>query len=505
MKESKIKLLDEVNAVVMGLSPGEYKVLMDLFKHKHPNHFFNPKFKAKIWDGYIRFFTKTGKTFVKLLPEIIPVLKELGYTITIIDRRDQLQIKVPQIDNTYLADFGWVLGEHQVEAINRLTIQNGGMLKGGTGAGKTVCCYVLHDLYYTHCGYETLIIVPTKDLIYQTINEFREFSSDVGLWGDAKKDIDHPVVISTWQTLMDQPGFVARYKHIIMDECHGGKDFNSQVNTILNDFGKNCYVKMGMTGTFPPDACSMRTLQCAMGQIVYEIPAKALIDSGWLASMNLTLMCMDEDLRPDYDEYLTGAKNNPNNSKPLTFTEYKKALFPEFSAERAYLSKNFERNNVICQFIAAKTENSGNSVVLVNTVKHGKALEELIPNAKFIHGKNPTEVRREMFKVFSDTDNVIMITTYGLAAIGLNIKRIFNVFTIDAGKSFIRVIQTIGRGLRKAHDKDEVNVYDIYSNLYFSEKHMRERLGFYKEENHTVDNRLSIKYKNKEKQTNDNT
>ena len=66
---------------------------------------------------------------------------------------------------------------------------------------------------------------------------------------------------------------------------------------------------------------------------------------------------------------------------------------------------------------------------------------------------------------------------------------------IDSGKSFIRVIQTIGRGLRKAEDKDEVNVYDVYSNLYFAERHMRERLGFYKDENHAIDNKLSIKYK----------
>jgi superfamily II DNA or RNA helicase len=498
-KEAKIKLLNEVNAVVIGLSPREYKVISEMFKLKAADYIFNPKYKAMKWDGYIYFFNKRGKTYINFLYQVIPVIKDLGYSISIIDNRDQVKINVPTIDAMYLSEFGWELGEHQVNAINALIKNNGGIIKGGTGAGKTVCCWVLHDLYYTHCGFETLIIVPTKDLIFQTVEEFREFSSDVGYWGDSKKKINHPVVVSTWQTLMKQPDFVGKYKHIIMDECHSSRDFSKKVSKILNEYGANCYVRMGMTGTLPPHPCDYRTLECGLGKLVYEIPAKELIDQGWLSTMSLNLVCMDEDLRPEYKKFLETEECKrflkENKLKSLSFTDYLKMLYPEFGIERNYLAKNEKRNKFIAEFVTAKTKQSSNSVVLVNTKSQGRALEELIPNSKFIHGDDNTKIRKKMFTLFSERDDVIMITTYGLAAVGLNIKRIFNIFMVDAGTSFVRVIQTLGRGLRKDTDKDHVNVYDIYSNLYFSKRHAMNRVTFYSDEGHDVDNKFNVKYK----------
>lgn len=489
-KEVKIKLMDEVNAVIIGLRPSENSAFHDVFKLQAPGYFFNPKYKAGIWDGFISFFSPAGKTYVNLLPEIIPLIKQLGYSIKIIDNRDQVSIKVPLIDKDYLADFGWELGTHQVNAINSIVKNNGGIIKGGTGAGKTVCCWVLHDLYYTHCGYETLIIVPTTDLMKQTVLEFNTFSLDVGYWGDSKKKTDHPVVVSTWQTLINSPDYISRFKHIIMDECHSGKNFASQVNKLLNEYGQNCYVKTGMTGTLPPDPCNMRTLKVAFGEVLYEIPAKDLIDSGWLSTMYLTLVCMDEELRPVFNKF---KKENP--TQKITYNQYLKALYPEFPQERSYLSKNYKRNLFIAKFVQAKTKTNGNSVILVNTQDQGFALEEMIPGSKFIYGKNTTKVRKSMFDLFGERDDVIMITTFGLAAVGLNIRRIFNIFAVDAGKSFIRVIQTVGRGLRKAKDKDQVNYYDIYSNLYYSSAHVRERIKFYQDEGHSIDNRLNVEYK----------
>ena len=101
--------------------------------------------------------------------------------------------------------------------------------------------------------------------------------------------------------------------------------------------------------------------------------------------------------------------------------------------------------------------------------------------------KTETRTRKSVF--------LTMITTYGLAAIGLNIKRIFNIYMIDPGKSFIRVIQTIGRGLRKAFDKNIVNVYDIHSNLHYNASHKRKRVKFYKTEEHPITDTHKINYR----------
>lgn len=489
----RILLQNEVHANVSGLHPAETAVLSDTFALLANNYFFHPKFKAKIWDGKIRYFSRGGATYVNLLPEIIPLIKSLGYSIHIKDKRDNLQIKVPPIDKNYLIDFGIELAPHQLNIINAVTSNGGGMIKGGTGAGKTICCWVLHDLYYTHCGFETLVIVPTADLITQTVDEFSKFSSDVGYWGDGKKNIDHPVVVSTWQTLKNNPSFVGKFKHIILDECHGGKNLSAQINTILNDFGKNCYIKTGMTGTFPESASEMRTLECALGPILYEVTAKELIDSGWLAKLNLTMIRLNENFKEEYNQFLL---DNPEQKGKLTYAKYKKALFPEYPNETGYYIKNEPRNTFIANFVTVKSESTklNNCVVLVNTVKHGKELERLIPNSKFIYGKDRTKVRKEMFDLFSAENDVIMITTFGLASIGLNIKRIFVVFMIDSGKSFIRIIQTLGRGLRRADDKSEVTIYDIYGALHYGKDHAIKRVKHYTTEEHEV-KKLTVNYR----------
>lgn len=506
---AKLKILDETSVIIIGLKPNEYTALSDAFALKAPNFQFHPKYKAKQWDGKIRYFTKNGKTYINLLPEIIPLIKGLNYEIEVIDKRDQVKIDIPKIDKNYLEGYFWpdgkpvVLGEHQVNGVNALTKNHRGMLKGGTGSGKTLMCYVLHDLYHKHCGFETLIIVPTVDLVYQTVLEFNNFSHDVGFWGDSKKNTDHPVVVSTWQTLQKQPEFVSRYKHLIVDECHGGKNFASNLNKIVNEYASNCYVKTGMTGTFPKHPAEFRTLECALGQLVYEVPAKELIDEGWLAEMKLNLIQMNEPFEEEYREYIDDVQNKVVSGEldrqvaTPTYKEFREMIFPQYANERDYLAASYKRNKFISKLVLGKMSKSkrNNSVILVNTKKQGKLLEELIPGSKFIFGNDKSKVRKEMFDLFSKDNDVIMITTFGLAAVGLNIKRIFNLFMIDAGRSFERVIQTIGRGLRKADDKTEVSVYDVYSDLKYSLSHSRTRKKYYKEEGHTITNEIKVDYR----------
>jgi superfamily II DNA or RNA helicase len=79
------------------------------------------------------------------------------------------------------------------------------------------------------------------------------------------------------------------------------------------------------------------------------------------------------------------------------------------------------------------------------------------------------------------------VATYGVAAVGINIPRIFNLVLIEPGKSFVRVIQSIGRGIRKAEDKDHVQIYDITSSCKFAKRHLTQRKAFYKEANYPFD------------------
>ena len=128
-----------------------------------------------------------------------------------------------------------------------------------------------------------------------------------------------------------------------------------------------------------------------------------------------------------------------------------------------------------------KISETGNTLILVDRISAGQKLAELIPDSTFVSGTVKVKDRKETYDEIKDGTNKVIIATYGVAAVGLNIPRIFNLVLIEPGKSFVRVIQSIGRGIRKAKDKGFVNVYDITSTLKYSKKHLTERKKFYKE------------------------
>ena len=128
---------------------------------------------------------------------------------------------------------------------------------------------------------------------------------------------------------------------------------------------------------------------------------------------------------------------------------------------------------------------SGNTLVLVDRIKAGGMLVEHIGgDTTFVKGAMKSTDRKEAYDEINEATNSITIATYGVAAVGLNIPRIFNMVLIEPGKSFVRVIQSIGRGVRRADDKDFVEIYDFTSTAKFSKRHLTERKKFYKEANY---------------------
>jgi superfamily II DNA or RNA helicase len=131
-----------------------------------------------------------------------------------------------------------------------------------------------------------------------------------------------------------------------------------------------------------------------------------------------------------------------------------------------------------------KVKQSGNTLVLVDRIAPGKKLTELIPDAVFVSGATKAKDRKDEYDEVATMDGKVIIATYGVAAVGINIPRIFNLVLIEPGKSFVRVIQSIGRGIRKAEDKDFVQIWDITSTCKFAKRHLTKRKAFYKEANY---------------------
>ena len=124
---------------------------------------------------------------------------------------------------------------------------------------------------------------------------------------------------------------------------------------------------------------------------------------------------------------------------------------------------------------------SGNTLILVDRINAGKELESRIPGSVFVSGVTKAQERKDHYDEVADATGKVIIATYGVAAVGINIPRIFNLVLLEPGKSFVRVIQSIGRGIRKAEDKDHVQIWDITSTCKFAKRHLTKRKAFYRE------------------------
>ena len=163
----------------------------------------------------------------------------------------------------------------------------------------------------------------------------------------------------------------------------------------------------------------------------------------------------------------------------VTYAKVKNSYFSDFKSEKKFLHSQPARLDWIANDLQNKCMLTGNVLCLVNGVAFGKKLASKIEGAVFLHGADGKEVRKEIYAQFKDNDNLIVIATVNIAGTGLDITRIFNLVLVDIGKSFIRVIQAIGRGLRKGGDKDHVYVTDICSDLKYSKRHATKRIKHY--------------------------
>lgn len=486
MKKCTIRIFDEVNCVVLGLQPDHSEYLYEEYGKFVANHFFNPKFKLGVWDGKIRYFKRAGVTHVYLLESIIPRLGRLGYKITLDDKRQQPTYFPPEMKEDFFGPdvkapdgSAWLMRDYQLTLCNTLLQEGYGVGVAGTGAGKTAMTAGIALAYEREANLRSIIIVPDKGLTLQTFTEYENFGLDVGEYSGTTKDLKHQHVVSTWQALQNAPLILIDFQVIIVDECHGLR--GKILTGLMSEYAKHIPHRFGVTGTIPKAETDAMSVEIAVGPVRYTIPASKLIRDGHLSNLNIDIIQHRVDLQEEYDKYLE-FEYEEEDGPPLTYIKYKDQYFPDFSAEKQFLQTNPERLEWISLYIEHKRQNKkGNTLVLVNSIAAGKKLAKLIPNSHFLYGKDDAKVRKEVYDMFADHDDMVAIATVNIASTGLNIPRIFNLIFIDMGKSFIRTIQSIGRGLRKAHDKDRVHVTDICGDLKYSKKHVAERIKFYKE------------------------
>ena len=457
-KKVVIHIEDEVYARVVGLEPPDQESLYNDMGIFVDGHRFMPAFQLGRWDGRIRFFEKNGKIAYNLLEDILPKIFNWGYEIEVDDyRSSNVSIDTTVDEEFFGATSKFKLRPYQIEAVQAALSAGSGMIAACTGAGKTAICAAMSG-HIASQGLKIVVIVPSADLLNQTYETFQEcFATgkfenlSVGLYSGAHKDLAHPIVIATWQTLQYKPELMQDFQAVIIDECHQAKA--DVLSELVMRYGKNIAYRFGVTGTIPKPKTDQLKLKSAFGSVLIEIPAALLIQLGYLSTVTI--------------EPISTVDNDPD--------------LPDYPAEKKYLTTHETRNRAIAELIMAKRDIYGNTLVMVNKVEQGKQLEEMIPGSVFLSGVSSNEMRQFYYDKFANEDGLIVIATEGIASTGISIDRIFLLFLVDASKSFIRAIQMIGRALRKKGDKHEAHVVDCYSSLKFGKKHAKERAKYYKE------------------------
>lgn len=482
-----IKIIDEIHVLILGLRVQDYNHFYNKFGFYDDGYFFKPQYKLGKWDGKIRLFSKEGLTTIHFIESIIKDLNDFGYKIKLIDNRNPISFDVPLIQYDSFSKFNIKLEDHQVKCINSLIANRGGIAIAATGAGKSYIIGALMSHLYDYMKLKTIVIVPTADLVLQTAAEVKLFGNDTGMFFATTKELNKTHLVSTWQSLQNNPEILHGFNCIIVDEAHGAK--GKVLKSMIEKYGAHSIFICGVTGTLPKHESDVMQIKYVLGEVQETITADTLIKKGWLSNLLINQYQLEEDFK---DKYKIWKEQFPND--PLKYESFKTNYFPDYQSEKQWTISNEKRIKFIAELISVQTEKTGNSFILVNSVKVGKKLQKLIPNSYFIDSvTDDNKVRKKIYDLYSTNDNVIAIATFHLASTGLNIKRIFNLFFIDPGSSFIRTIQSIGRGLRTAADKNFVTVWDIYSDLKYAKKHSKERLKFYKEQKYNSIHKI-IKY-----------
>ena len=476
MRTATLIITDEVNLKISGLELDVRKKLVNTFKYDVPHARYLPAVRLGRWDGKVAYFQLGGSTYLNLLPDIIPILEDFNYDIEVQDNREyQTTFKFEPVTEDAYADMHWPknhpavgqpikLRDYQVEIVNSFLENPQCIQEIATGAGKTIMTASLSERVENYG--RSIVIVPNKSLVTQTEADYANMQLDVGVFYGDRKEFGHKHTICTWQSLnvllkntknqtvdITIHEFLEDVVAVIVDEVHMAKA--DALKTLLTGVMSQIPLRWGLTGTIPKEQFEFQALHCSLGPVINRLSASSLQEKGVLANCHVNVVQLVDT-----------------------------AEFPNYQSELKYLFEDKGRLDTIAG-VVLEVNKTGNTLVLVDRISAGtELLSRLGDNAVFVSGATKAKDRQDEYDEIATSTGKIIIATYGVAAVGINLPRIFNLVLLEPGKSFVRVIQSIGRGIRKAEDKDHVQIWDITSTCRFAKRHLNKRKAFYKEANY---------------------
>tara|TARA_B110000305_G_C19456497_1_gene651275 strand:- start:2829 stop:4307 length:1479 start_codon:yes stop_codon:yes gene_type:complete len=478
------KKIDEAN-MFLDCDSGIAQELSEFFSFYVPGYKFMPAYRNKVWDGKIRLFNvHTRELPIGLLTYVTNFAQKRGYDVNV--DKNLLQInKISDEDLTTFIDslkLPFPIRDYQKIAIQKALAVRRVIALSPTGSGKSLIIYVLARYILESTHEKILVIVPTTSLVEQLYTDMEEYSDKDDFFnvneeihriysGKPKNTLTERIVISTWQSVYKLPRtWFQQFGAVFGDEAHGFK--SKSLTSIMNKSDKASY-RIGTTGTLDGTQTHKLVLEGLFGRVFNVTTTKELQDNDTLAKLKIQMLVLK------YPE------------------EVRKENKRDYQDEVDYIVRNEKRNKLIKNLTL---DLKGNTLVLFQFVdKHGKPLFELINNNAaanrkvfFVSGATETSDREAIRRITEGQKDGIIVASLGTFSTGINIRNLHNIIFATPSKSQIKVLQSIGRGLRKSDNGVPTRLYDFADNLSWKSKknyamaHAAERLKIYKKEQFEV-------------------
>ncbi len=478
----KISKKNEVYLILDDMEDSTRQELCSFFEFEVPNAKFTPMYRNRMWDGKIRLFSPaTGEIYVGLLQYIRGFCQKNGIDYILEEGVENERVIVRQVVRDFIRSLKPKSGgkslkvrDYQIDAVHHAISRGRALLVSPTASGKSLIIYSLVR-YYHMMGLKTLILVPTTSLVEQMYSDFEDYGWSSGTYcqkvyqGHSSK-VEKDVVVSTWQSIYKLPKkYFEQFGCVIGDEAHM---FKAKSLTGIMTKLHQCRYRYGLTGTLDGTQTHQLVLEGLFGPVEKVTTTKQLIDNKSLADLKIKCIVL----------------KHYNIRERMTYAE-----------ELQFLGEHEGRNAFLAGLLMHLP---GNTLCLYQLVeKHGKPLHEAVLKTQaegyfddklrkifFIYGKTSTTEREEIRAIVEGEKNSITIASYGTFSTGINIRNIHNIVLASPSKSRIRVLQSIGRGLRVSENKDSVLIFDIADDLTFRNQnnftlnHFQERIQIYNTE-----------------------
>jgi superfamily II DNA or RNA helicase len=466
--------IEKVNEVYLKVN-AEAGVLMEMsgyFEFDVPGAKFSPAYRNKVWDGKIRLLNvMTRLLYAGLLPYVISFCSDRGYKCEISEDFKPV--------NAYGAESGYAISkllktkfelrDYQNEAFVEALNSERKLLLSPTGSGKSFIIYLLTQWHIAQ-GRRVVIIVPTTSLVHQMASDFVEYNNDKPMdihkiMAGAEKDIENKIVITTWQSIYKlKKTWFDSYDVVVGDECHL---FKAKSLTSIMTKLEDCKYRYGFTGTLDGTQTHKLVLEGLFGPVKKVISTAELMHKEVLADLRIKGIVLEHT------------------------KEIRKLMAGKTYQEEMDFIVGFEpRNKFICNLAKSL---KGNTLILFQYVdKHGKVLYPMLQKMNkevyFVHGGVNASIREDIRKIVENSNDSIILASYGTFSTGINIRNLHNVLFASSGKSRIRNLQSIGRSLRLHESKEVATLYDLVDDLSrgksknFALKHFMERIDTYSKE-----------------------